>query len=123
MADEGGAGADGTDAVRVVEAFNEVWGAHDLDGCLAMLTEGCVFDATGPAPDGVVSVGRDQIRAAWQPIFDDPAATFDVEEIVGLGNWVVQRWRYSWGTGHVRGIDLFAVVGDKINEKRSYVKG
>jgi len=114
---------DGSDAVAVVEAFNEVWGAHDLEASLAMLTEDCVFDATGPAPDGELSVGREAIRAAWQPIFDDPDSLFEVEELVGLGDRVVARWRYSWDGGHIRGIDLFAVVDGKIAEKRAYVKG
>ena len=88
-----------------------------------MLTDDCLFDATGPAPDGEPSSGRDAIRAAWQPIFDDPNSVFEVEEIVGLGDRVVQRWRYSWGDGTDRGIDLFAVAGGKISEKRAYVKG
>lgn len=120
MADETGSGAD---AVRVVEAFNEVWGAHDLEASLAMLTDDCVFDATGPAPDGVLSTGKDEIRSAWQPIFDDPTSVFEAEEVVGLGDRVVVRWRYTWADGHIRGIDLFAVAGDKISEKRAYVKG
>ena len=123
MGDQPGSGTGGTDAVRVVEAFNEVWGAHDLEACLAMLTDDCVFDATGPAPDGGLSVGRDEIRAAWRPIFDDPNSVFEAEEIVGLGDRVVVRWRYSWDGGHIRGIDLFAVADGKISEKRAYVKG
>jgi hypothetical protein len=36
---------------------------------------------------------------------------------------VVQRWRYSWDSGHVRGVDLFKVRGEQIAEKLSYVKG
>ncbi|MEZ5180109.1 MAG: nuclear transport factor 2 family protein [Acidimicrobiales bacterium] len=87
-------------------------------GCLAMLTDDCVFDATGPAPDGVLSTGKDEIRAAWQPIFDDPTSVFEAEEVVGLGDRVVARWRYTWAEGHIRGIDLFAVRDGKVSEKR-----
>ena len=123
MSEHSGPTDDGRDAVGVVEAFNAVWGAHDLEGSLAMLTDDCVFDATGPAPDGVEAVGKDAIREAWRPIFENAASTFTVEEIVGLGDRVVVRWHYSWGDGHIRGIDLFAVVGDRISEKRAYVKG
>lgn len=112
-----------TDAVRVVEAFNKVWGDHDMEASLAMLTDDCLFDSTGPAPDGVAAVGREAIRAAWQPIFDNAASVFEVEELVGMGDRVVARWRYSWGDGHVRGIDLFAVRDGRISEKRAYVKG
>jgi hypothetical protein len=36
---------------------------------------------------------------------------------------VVQRWRYSWNGGHVRGVDPFRVADGLIAEKLSYVKG
>ena len=36
---------------------------------------------------------------------------------------VVQTWRYDWGDGHVRGVDLFVVRDGLVAEKRSYVKG
>jgi hypothetical protein len=63
------------------------------------------------------------IRQAWRPIFDDPSSHFEVEETFAAGDRVVQRWRYSWTNGHVRGVDLFQVRGDKVAEKLSYVKG
>jgi SnoaL-like protein len=69
-------------------------------------------------------VGRDAVRGAWQPIFADAAATFEVEDTHCIdGDRVVQRWRYDWGDGHVRGVDLFTVRGDLVAEKLSYVKG
>jgi ketosteroid isomerase-like protein len=109
--------------LEVVQAFGTFWADHDLDRAMAMLTEDCVFDATGPAPDGVKSVGRSEIRKAWQAIFDDSAARFEAEETFGAGDRVAQRWLYSWDGGHVRGVDLFKVRGDMIAEKLSYVKG
>jgi hypothetical protein len=87
------------------------------------LSDDCVFDATGPAPDGTRHVGRDDIRRVWKAIFDDPSSGFETEETFTAGDRVVQRWRYSWAGGHVRGIDLFKVNGDTITEKLSYVKG
>jgi hypothetical protein len=111
------------DPLEVVEAFGEAWGAHDLDATLALCTDDCVFEATGPAPDGTRHVGASEIRAAWQPIFDDTAAHFEAEETFGAGNRVVQRWRYRWEDGHVRGVDVFTVRGDKVAAKLSYVKG
>jgi ketosteroid isomerase-like protein len=111
------------DALKVVEAFGQAWGAHDLDTALDMLSDDCVFDATGPAPDGMRCVGRDAIRAAWQPIFADADSQFDEEEIFAAGDRVVQRWRYSWNGGHIRGVDLFRVADGLIAEKFSYVKG
>ena len=111
------------DPLKVVEAFGAAWADHDLDTALAMVTEDCVFDGTGPAPDGTRCVGRDAIRAAWQPIFDDTASRFEEEEIFAAGDRVVQRWRYSWNGGHIRGVDVFRVEGGAVAEKLSYVKG
>ncbi len=110
-------------ALQIVEAFGQAWADHDLDAAISMLSEDCVFDATGPAPDGTVHVGRDEIRGAWKAIFDDPASRFETEELVDAGERVVQRWRYSWDGGHVRGVDLFLVRDGQIAEKLSYVKG
>ena len=107
----------------MVAAFGAAWADHDLDAALAMVTEDCVFDGTGPAPDGTRCVGRDAIRAAWQPIFDDTASRFEEEEIFAAGDRVVQRWRYSWNGGHIRGVDVFRVEGGAVAEKLSYVKG
>ena len=110
-------------ASAVVAAFGEAWAAHDLEAALGFLSDDCLFDATGPAPDGSACVGVAEIRAAWKPIFDDTSAVFEAEETFDAGDRVVQRWRYSWDGGHVRGVDLFKVVGGRITEKRSYVKG
>ena len=111
------------DALSVVEAFGATWAAQDLDSALAMVTDDCLFDATGPAPDGTRCVGVDAIRAAWAPIFADPSSRFEVEETIVAGDRVVQRWRYNFDGGHVRGVDLFRVRGDKVSEKLAYVKG
>jgi uncharacterized protein (TIGR02246 family) len=107
----------------VVEAFGAAWGAHDLEGVLSMVTPDCVFDATGPAPDGARHVGRDAIRVAWREIFQDTASQFDAEETFAADDRVVQRWRYSWADGHVRGVDVFRVRDGLVAEKLSYVKG
>ncbi len=111
------------DALEVVEAFGAAWGAHDLDAVLEMVTDDCVFEATGPAPDGSRAVGKDAIRAAWAPIFADTTSRFDEEELFAVGDRVVQRWRYTFATGHVRGVDIFQVSDGLVAEKLSYVKG
>jgi len=107
----------------VVEAFGAAWAAHDLEATLALVTDDCVFDATGPAPDGVRHVGPAAIRQAWQAIFDDVGSKFEAEETFAAGDRVVQLWRYSWDGGHVRGVDVFKVRDGKVSEKLSYVKG
>jgi hypothetical protein len=88
-----------------------------------LITEDCVFDATGPAPDGARHVGRTAIGQAWRPIFDDRASKFEAEETFESGDRVVQLWRYSWAGGHIRGVDVFRVREGKVAEKLSYVKG
>jgi len=112
-----------TSSIDVVTAFGETWANHDLDGAMALVTEDCVFDNTDPAPDGTRYVGRDAIRRAWAPIFDDPTSRFDAEETFAVDDRVVQRWRYSWSNGHVRGVDVFRIRDGLVAEKLSYVKG
>jgi ketosteroid isomerase-like protein len=109
--------------LKVVEAFGATWAERDLDAALAMVADDCVFDATGPAPDGTRCVGLEAIRALWLPIFDDSSSRFEEEEIFQAGDRVVQRWRYSFQGGHVRGVDLLRVRNGKVAEKLSYVKG
>jgi hypothetical protein len=109
--------------IEVVERFGAAWSSHDLDGALAWVTDDCMFDATGPAPDGTFHQGPEAIRAAWADLFADPINRFETEECFGAGDRVVQRWRYSWEGGHVRGVDLFRVRDGKVAEKFSYVKG
>lgn len=110
-------------ALEVVEAFGQAWAAHDLDGAVAFLSDDCLFDSTGPIPDGTRHVGPDEVRRAWKPIFEDPSSRFLAEETFGAGDRVVQLWRYDWEGGHIRGVDVFKVRGDRITEKLSYVKG
>jgi ketosteroid isomerase-like protein len=109
--------------IEVVTAFGAAWAAHDLDATLALITDDCVFDATGPAPDGTRHFGPEAIRRAWQAIFADVSSQFEAEETFAAGDRVIQRWRYRWDGGHVRGVDVFLVRDGKIAEKLSYVKG
>ncbi len=111
------------DALSTVEAFGVAWAAQDLDATLLLVTEDCVFESTEPAPDGTRHEGRASLGQAWRPIFDDRDAVFEVEETFVTGDRVVQRWRYSWRGGHVRGVDLFRTRDGLVAEKLSYVKG
>jgi hypothetical protein len=106
-----------------VEAFGLAWADHDLDAAMRFLSDDCIFDSTAPAPDGSLHVGPDEIRRAWAAIFDDASSRFEAEETFFAGDRVVQRWRYDWGAGHIRGVDLFKLHDGKITEKLSYVKG
>jgi hypothetical protein len=90
---------------------------------MALITHDCVFESTGPAPDGVRHVGPDAIRVAWREIFADTDSRFETEETIVAEDRVVQRWCYSWDGVHVRGVDMFWVRDGKVAEKLSYVKG
>jgi ketosteroid isomerase-like protein len=111
------------DSLAIVDAFGAAWGAHDLAATLALITNDCVFESTEPGPDGTRYDGHDAIRKAWQPIFDDKQAVFQAEETFAAEDRVVQRWRYSWAGGHVRGVDVFRIRDGRVSEKLSYVKG
>jgi ketosteroid isomerase-like protein len=112
-------------AVDVVERFNAAFDAHDVDAVMALMSPDCVFEGTAP-PDGDRYQGAADVRRAWERLFEaSPAAQFSTEEIFGVGDRVVVRWRYEWdgGAGHVRGVDLFRVTEGLIREKLAYVKG
>lgn len=111
------------DVLELTEAFGKAWNRHDLDAALALVTDDCVFESTGPSPDGVRHEGRDAVRAAWKAIFDDQTAHFDTEDCFVAGDRIVQTWRHDWGDGHVRGVDVMRARDGRIAEKLSYVKG
>jgi uncharacterized protein (TIGR02246 family) len=109
---------------KVVDEFNAAWGDHDLEAALALVTDDCLFDATGPAPDGTACRGKDAVRAAWAPIFADANAQFTTEDaFVADGDRFVQTWRYDYAGGHIRGVDVIEVHDRLISAKLSYVKG
>ncbi len=111
------------DSLAVVNSFGAAWGAHDLEATMALTTEDCVFESTDPAPDGKRYEGQHAVRKAWQPIFADGNSNFEAEETFAALDRVVQRWRYSWADGHIRGVDVFKIRDGLVAEKLSYVKG
>ena len=116
-------------AVRAVLAFNEAFNRHDVPGMMQLMSDDCRFENTYPAPDGTTYAGRQAVTDYWLDFFrSSPQAHIEIEEIFGLGERCVMRWRYSWAdesgvTGHVRGVDVFRAIKGVIHEKLSYVKG
>src|SRR6188768_2557596 len=107
-----------------IERFNTAFAAHDVDGVMAASTADCVFENTSPAPDGERYAGAAAVRTFWETFFENnPRATFAMEEQFVAGDRGVVRWRYDWGSGHVRGVDVFRVRDGLVAEKLSYVKG
>ncbi len=116
-------------ALRIVLRFHEAFNRHDVDGMMQLMSDDCRFENTYPPPDGSTFLGKDAVRQFWEGFFaDSPQAHIEIEEIFGLGERCIMRWRYHWkdahGTeGHVRGVDLYLVRDGLIREKLSYVKG
>lgn len=111
--------------IALFEASNQ----RDTDGIMAVMTPDCVFENTNPAPDGERLIGHPAIRAFWEGLFaSTPQVRFDIEDAFFCGDRGVVSWRYAWvdahgQSGHVRGVDLLRLHGNRISEKFSYVKG
>ena len=111
-------------SIRLVMEFNEALNRHDAAGMMALMTEDCVFENTFPAPDGTRYEGKEAVGKFWEDFFRNSAnAHIEIEEIFGMGLRCVMRWRYSWGEGHIRGVDVYQIRDGLIYEKLSYVKG
>jgi ketosteroid isomerase-like protein len=110
--------------LATIDRFNDAFNRHDTDAVMALMTNDVIFENTSPSPDGTRCVGQAAVRAFWADFFaGSPNAHFEAEEIAGMGNRAVVLWSYSWGVGHVRGVDVFRVRDGKVAEKLSYVKG
>lgn len=116
-------------AIRVVLDFHEAYNLHDVSGMMKLVSDECVFENTGPAPDGALFSGKEAVTRFWQDFFRvSPDAHIEIEEIFSLGLRCVMRWRYEWvdwtgNKGHIRGVDIFKLKDGFISEKLSYVKG
>jgi ketosteroid isomerase-like protein len=112
------------ETLATIERFNDAFNRHDVPAVMALMTDDVIFENTSPQPDGERFVGQAAVRAFWKDFFaGSTQAHFDAEEIIAAGDRCVVRWRYSWGNGHIRGIDVFRVRDGKVAEKLSYVKG
>ncbi len=96
-------------ALRVVFAFHQAFNRHDIAGMMQLMSDDCVFENIAPAPDSAVYAGKEAITQFWQDFFrESPQAQIEIEEIFGLGERCIMRWRYNWlnadgEEGHFRG--------------------
>jgi uncharacterized protein (TIGR03086 family) len=109
--------------------FSAACGSGDVDGIMSLMSDDCVFEATGPAPDGIRHEGATAVRRIWEELFSRTRdAAFTEEESFVCGDRAVLRWLFSWSEedgspGHVRGVDVLRLRDGKVTEKLSYVKG
>jgi len=109
--------------------FSAAFGSGDVDAIMARMTDDCVFESTGPSPDGQRHVGQAAVRAVWEELFGqtkDPK--FTDEDTFLSGDRACVRWRFTWTSddgseGHVRGVDVIRFRDGLVSEKLSYVKG
>lgn len=114
----------GRQTAEVVRRFNDAMNAHDVDRVMALMTDDCVFENTEAPPDGTRYEGASAVRKFWETLLAaSPQARFDEEDLIAWADRCVVRWRYDWGDGHVRGVDVLRVRDGKVSEKLSYVKG
>ena len=117
------------DPRATLTAFSAAFGSGDVDAIMALMSPDCVFEATGPAPDGSRHQGETSVRAVWEQLFGDTAdPRFTEEESFVAGDRGVLRWRFTWtepdgSQGHVRGVDVLRIRDGRVVEKLSYVKG
>jgi ketosteroid isomerase-like protein len=109
----------------VAGRFEAALNAGDLDAAMSLVSDDVVFESTTPAPDGARYEGRDALRTVLgEMMATTPKARFSTEEQFSDGtDRAVVRWRYDWGEGHVRGVDILRIRSGKIAESLAYVKG
>ena len=109
----------------LMDRFTAALNSHDLNAVLALVAEDIVFESTTPPPDGVRYEGRDAVARVWGELLTTtPQARFSVEEQFSDGSGrAVVRWRYDWGDGYVRGVDIVRVRNGQLAESLAYVKG
>ncbi len=109
--------------------FSAAFDSGDVDAIMARMTDDCVFESTGPMPDGERYQGQVAVRAVWEDFFAqtrDPK--FTDEDTFLADDRACVRWRFSWtnddgSQGHVRGVDVIRLRDGLVAEKLSYVKG
>jgi uncharacterized protein (TIGR03086 family) len=109
--------------------FSAAFGSGDVDAIMARMTDDCVFESTGPSPDGQRHDGQAAVRAAWEQFFSHTRDPKFTDEATFLsGDQACVRWRFTWTSddgseGHVRGVDVIRFRDGLVSEKLSYVKG
>jgi len=109
--------------------FSAAFGSGDVDAIMARMTDSCVFESTGPSPDGQRHEGQAAVRAVWEQFFRETKdAKFTDEDMFLSGDRACVRWRFTWTSddgseGHVRGVDVIRFHDGLVSEKLSYVKG
>ena len=114
---------------RLMQAFAEAWNRHDVDGLMSMMTNDCVFEASGGSRvNGERYEGEQAVRAAYAAVFAQfPDARWANARHFVAGDRGVSEWTFT-GTStdgtrvEVTGCDLLTFRSGKIAVKNSFRK-
>lgn len=111
------------DTSHVVQRFITAFRERDPSLIPELVSDSCVMEGMQPAPDGLRVEGYlDNVRF-WQAMVSDTRGTFEVEDLVIVGDRAINRWRYRFGEqSSVRGVTLIRVENGKIVEALGYAK-
>jgi ketosteroid isomerase-like protein len=103
--------------LKLLDDFAAAWNRHDVDGLMACMAPGCVFEAAaGPDVTGARHVGPDAVRRAYAAVFATYADARAVSE------WTFTGTTKDGTRVEVNGCDIFTLRGGKIALKNSYRK-
>ena len=115
--------------LTLLERFAEAWNRHDLDALMSMMSDECVFAASGgPDVDGQRSEGKPAVRAAYAAVFETfPDAHWaDARHFIagkrGVSEWTFTGTKRDGTRVAVNGCDLFTFRDGKISIKNSFRK-
>lgn len=111
--------------LQILQRFNEAFVQHDGSLLEDLIAEDCVMESVEPAPDGTRYVGRSACLEFWQKLANSREGAFTAEDIVGIDEHGIIRWRYRFGPGlsqSVRGVNVMRVRDGLIVEALGYVK-
>ena len=116
-------------AIRTVLDFNEALNRHDVSAMMRLMSEDCIYESPGPAPEGTVFKGKASITQFWQEHFSQsPTAHYQIEDVFSFGERCILHGKYSGAdtAGReqtIRRVDVFRVRSGLICEQLAYVKG
>ena len=111
------------ETAEIMRRFNQAFRDHEPAILKDLIAHDCVMESIQPAPNGTRYEGYDACLAFWEALAKDPAAYFDVEDTVTMGDRATIRWRFNFGEGEsVRGVNLMHVRDGLIVEALGYSK-
>ena len=115
---------------KLLDRWNQAWDAHDLDGVMEPFHEDVLFDNW----TGGSAKGKDALRGAWKPWFDNHGGFRFTEEETFIdedSQKILYRWILDWPStepGYAgkqerrRGVDVIHFKDGKIIQKLTYSK-